>query len=286
MSVFSRVFGGDRRVQGPTEIAPQTSAAPLAQGNGHAAGGRGGDRRGIGRVDRRAEARPPPGAEVVVLEARDRVGGRTYTRPAATARRSTSAASGSARRRIASPRWPASSAARPSRPSTPARTSSGPRGIRAEYAGAIPTSDRQLAGDVIEALLDLTTMSSQVPLEAPWTAPVGGGVGRADDGDVDAGEHRLARRAQPGGAGGAGGLLGGAGGAVAAALPVLHALRRRHHESDRRDGRRAGEPLRRRGAVHLAEDGGGAGRAGGAQRAGPHRSARATAGVRVVERRA
>jgi monoamine oxidase len=38
------------------------------------------------------------------------------------------------------------------------------------YSGAIPTLDRVAAADLLEAMLDLNTMAGQVPLEAPWHA--------------------------------------------------------------------------------------------------------------------
>jgi monoamine oxidase len=44
-------------------------------------------------------------------------------------------------------------------------------GERRVYSGAIPTTDRTVAGDVMEAMLALNMMAMQVPTEVPWTAP-------------------------------------------------------------------------------------------------------------------
>ncbi len=65
------------------------------------------------------------GHSVVVLEARERVGGRTWSRPITGGPTSTRAPSSSGPRRTASRRWRRPSGSKPSRPTTPARTSTG-----------------------------------------------------------------------------------------------------------------------------------------------------------------
>ncbi|HEV8574885.1 MAG TPA: flavin monoamine oxidase family protein [Dehalococcoidia bacterium] len=45
----------------------------------------------------------------------------------------------------------------------------GPSG-RVTYKGAIPDSDPQTLGEVVQAIMALDQMSAEVPLEAPWTA--------------------------------------------------------------------------------------------------------------------
>jgi monoamine oxidase len=44
-------------------------------------------------------------------------------------------------------------------------------GVRTPYAGLIPTSDPHGAADGIECMLDLDIASFDVPVDAPWTAP-------------------------------------------------------------------------------------------------------------------
>ncbi|HEV2582584.1 MAG TPA: FAD-dependent oxidoreductase, partial [Ktedonobacteraceae bacterium] len=46
------------------------------------------------------------------------------------------------------------------------------RGQRTTYAGTIPTSEPLVTMEVVEMLLNLSMMASEVPLDAPWTAPL------------------------------------------------------------------------------------------------------------------
>jgi monoamine oxidase len=170
MGVFSRVLGGDRRVQGPTTTMSEAGVTPLTQ----AMGNRRADVVVIGAgLAGLAAARSlaAAGADVVVLEARDRVGGRTYTRPAGDGTLIDLGGQwiGPSQDRLATLAGELGCAT--FKTFDTGNNVQWSKGARTEYSGAIPTSDRQLAGDVIETLLDLTTMSSQVPLEAPWTAP-------------------------------------------------------------------------------------------------------------------
>jgi monoamine oxidase len=45
------------------------------------------------------------------------------------------------------------------------------RGERITYSGPIPTRDPVISADAIEAMLTLNMMATQVPSDAPWTAP-------------------------------------------------------------------------------------------------------------------
>jgi monoamine oxidase len=45
------------------------------------------------------------------------------------------------------------------------------RGKRITYSGSIPTHDPLTSADAVEAMLTLNMMATQVPLDAPWTAP-------------------------------------------------------------------------------------------------------------------
>lgn len=45
------------------------------------------------------------------------------------------------------------------------------QGRRATYAGLIPTSDSAAAAEGVEAIFDLDLTAQQVPLDAPWSAP-------------------------------------------------------------------------------------------------------------------
>ena len=271
--ILARVWRRSTGARADGDAAADERGA-LGKGNGHAAGRRGGDRRGIGRVDRRAEADRRRGRRRGAGGARPR--GRAHVhaprrrRHADRPRRPVDRPVAGSPRRAGRRTWMRDLQDLRHRQERPVDQGDARRVFRGDPdlgpaargrcdRGAARSDDDVVAGAAGRAV----------------DGSLGGGVGRADDGDVDAGEHRLARRAQPGGAGGAGGLLGGAGGAVAAALPLLHALGRRHHEPDRRDGRRAGEPLRGGGAVDLAEDGGGARRPRGAECSGPlHRAER------------
>lgn len=176
MGVFSRIFGGERIAASTGAASASTSPHPSPQAN--AAARPDGERRagvivvggglaGLTAARELAKA----GVGIVVLEARHRVGGRTYTVTTSDGTPLDLGGQwiGPTQRRLAA-------LAQELGLTTFKTYDTGKnvqlrRGVRSEYAGAIPTGDRVLAADAMEALLTLTTMSSQVPLEAPWTAP-------------------------------------------------------------------------------------------------------------------
>lgn len=117
-----------------------------------------------------ARALVAAGAEVLVLEARGRVGGRTYTRAAADGTLLDLGGQwiGPTQQRI----WALADAVGAATFKT---YDSGSNvqyrdGQRATYSGAIPTADASVTGEIIEAMLTLNMMSLEVPLEAPWQA--------------------------------------------------------------------------------------------------------------------
>jgi monoamine oxidase len=108
--------------------------------------------------------------DAVVLEARDRVGGRTYTRPASDGTLLDLGGQwiGPTQKRIGA--LAAEVGAATFKTYDSGLNVSFQNGVRATYSGAIPPAEPQVAGDVIEALLALNLMARQVPLEAPWQA--------------------------------------------------------------------------------------------------------------------
>ncbi len=118
-----------------------------------------------------ARALVAAGVDVIVLEARDRVGGRVWTRPAADGTPLDLGAQwiGPTQRRLAALADELCIA-------TFKTHDTGDniqyhRGERLRYSGAIPTHDPLVSADVVEALLALNIMAGSVPLDAPWTAP-------------------------------------------------------------------------------------------------------------------
>jgi monoamine oxidase len=110
------------------------------------------------------------GVRVLVYEARDRVGGRLYTRPAADGTPLDLGGQwiGPTQRRIG-----ALAAAVGVTTFKTHDTGSNVQyrgGERYPYAGAIPTADAVVSADVIEAILALNKLANAVPLEAPWAA--------------------------------------------------------------------------------------------------------------------
>lgn len=117
-----------------------------------------------------ARALVAAGADALVLEARDRVGGRTFTRPAADGTLLDLGGQwiGPTQQRIKALADAVGAA-------TFKTYDSGSNvqfqdGQRVTYSGAIPTADASVTGEIIEAMLTLNMMSLDVPLEAPWRA--------------------------------------------------------------------------------------------------------------------
>ena len=111
------------------------------------------------------------GVEPLVLEARDRVGGRTWTRPASDGTLLDLGGQwiGPTQRRVLA-------LAKELGVQTFKTWDIGENieyrgGERATYSGAIPTHDPVTSADAVEAMLTLNVMATQVPLDAPWTAP-------------------------------------------------------------------------------------------------------------------
>ncbi len=118
-----------------------------------------------------ARALAQAGADVVVIEARDRVGGRVYTR------RTTSGVAldmgahwiGPTQRRLAALAQELGVAA--TKTYNTGRNVYYHGGVRSLYDGAIPIGDPAVAAEVVQATLTLSLMATEVPLDAPWNAP-------------------------------------------------------------------------------------------------------------------
>jgi len=117
-----------------------------------------------------ARALAAAGADVIVLEARERVGGRVYTRPASDGTLLDLGAQwiGPAQQRIAALAQAVGAATFPTY--VDGLNIEYRDGQRATYAGAIPMNDPIAAMETIETLLELNLMAQDVPLDAPWTA--------------------------------------------------------------------------------------------------------------------
>jgi monoamine oxidase len=158
MSAIFRVFGaGERRV-----VAPETGSERRTEvaivGAGIA---------GLMAARRLADA----GVDVLVLEARERVGGRIYTRPGRDGTLLDLGAQwiGPTQRhltQLATELGVATFKTYDTGNNVEYR-----KGQHTTYSGPIPTADPVASADIIEAMLNLTTMATQVPLDAPWQAP-------------------------------------------------------------------------------------------------------------------
>ncbi len=111
------------------------------------------------------------GVEVLMLEARDRVGGRTYTRPAADGTPLDLGGQwiGPTQQRIA--RLAAELGVTTFKTYDTGKNLEFRDGQRFEYSGAVSTADPRISAEVFEALLNLNILASTVPLDAPWRAP-------------------------------------------------------------------------------------------------------------------
>ena len=110
------------------------------------------------------------GVEALVLEARDRVGGRTYTVPAADGTLLDLGGQfiGPTQRRIAALAAELGIATFPTYDS--GENIQYRDGAASRYSGLIPTSDALVAAEVIEAMLSLNMVATTVPLNTPWQA--------------------------------------------------------------------------------------------------------------------
>lgn len=111
------------------------------------------------------------GVSVYVLEARDRVGGRTWTRPASDGTLLDLGGQwiGPTQQRMI--RLAAELGAETFTTWDTGNNIQYHNGERLVYSGPIPTADRLVAADIMEAMLALNMMAMQVPPEAPWAAP-------------------------------------------------------------------------------------------------------------------
>lgn len=111
------------------------------------------------------------GVDVVVLEARNRVGGRVYTRPAGDGTLLDLGAQwiGPTQDRLAA--LAAEVGVSTFRSYDTGDNIEYRNGQRTTYSGAIPTTDPLVTMETVEKMLDLNILASEVPLDAPWTAP-------------------------------------------------------------------------------------------------------------------
>jgi monoamine oxidase len=117
-----------------------------------------------------ARALKAAGIDVIVLEARERVGGRVYTRPASDGTPLDLGAQwiGPTQQRIASLAKAVGATTFPTY--VDGLNIEYRDGQRATYGDAIPMNDPIAAMETIEAMLELNLMAQDVPLDAPWTA--------------------------------------------------------------------------------------------------------------------
>lgn len=111
------------------------------------------------------------GVDVLVLEARDRVGGRTWSRPASDGTILDLGGQwiGPTQDRVAALAEEVGATTFPTY--NIGKNIEFYRDERYVYEGAIPLGDPLATMESIEAMLELNLMASEVPLEAPWTAP-------------------------------------------------------------------------------------------------------------------
>jgi monoamine oxidase len=121
-----------------------------------------------------ARAVAAAGVDVVVLEARSRVGGRTYTKPASDGTALDLGAQwiGPAQQRLAA--LAESVGVTTFRMYDSGNNIQYQDGRRSIYAGAIPIDDPMVAMETVETMLTLNLMANEVPLDAPWEAAKAG----------------------------------------------------------------------------------------------------------------
>lgn len=112
------------------------------------------------------------GVDVLVLEARDRVGGRTYTiraRDGVTPIDLGGQWIGPSQHRLAA--LAHSVGATTFKTYDTGNNIEHRNGVRHRYSGAIPVADPEVTMTAVEAIVNLNMMAYTVPLEAPWSAP-------------------------------------------------------------------------------------------------------------------
>jgi monoamine oxidase len=110
------------------------------------------------------------GVDVLVLEARERVGGRTYSRPASDGTILDLGGQwiGPTQDRLAALAAEVGATTFPTY--NEGKNIEFYKGERLVYEGAIPMGDPLATMETVEALLELNLMAQEVPLEAPWSA--------------------------------------------------------------------------------------------------------------------
>ncbi|HEU0001755.1 MAG TPA: flavin monoamine oxidase family protein [Ktedonobacteraceae bacterium] len=111
------------------------------------------------------------GVDVIVLEARDRVGGRSYTRPASDGTPIDLGGQwiGPTQDRLAALAEAVGVGTFPTY--NEGKNIEYRHGQRMTYEGAISTVDPLVTMETVETILDLNMMANEVPLDAPWNAP-------------------------------------------------------------------------------------------------------------------
>src|SRR5260370_13945337 len=111
------------------------------------------------------------GVDVVVLEARDRVGGRSYTRPASDGTLIDLGGQwiGPTHVRLAALAESVGVTTFPTY--SEGKNIEYQHGQRMTYEGAISTVDPLVTLEIVETILNLNIMASAVPLDAPWNGP-------------------------------------------------------------------------------------------------------------------
>ncbi len=111
------------------------------------------------------------GLDPLVLEARGRVGGRTYTRPSSDGAPLDLGGQwiGPTQTRVLA--LAGELGVQTFKTHDTGKNIEYHRGERITYSGAIPTHNSAVSADAVEAMLTLNMMAAHVPLDAPWTAP-------------------------------------------------------------------------------------------------------------------
>ena len=184
------------------------------------------------------------GASVVVLEARDRVGGRLLNEalPARTTS-SRSAASGSGRRRTVSPPSPASSGSRRTRPTPRATTSSSGAGALVRYRGRRSRGSARRPGRRRPGAGRLDRMARRSTPRRLWQAPRRRALGPPDVRHLDRAQHLTRGAATLFEIGVEAVWAAEPRRPLAAARPVLRQLGGLVRRADRHGGRRAAGPF-------------------------------------------